>query len=148
VLVEELHKHIYLKSPFAQQQNASEHEMIELARLRRNRAESEGPAYGVRTACNCVTGNKNNIFTVDQSTSLLKITEEEVIVVFSRVFIFQLSEDLTTDPERNSPYYMRLLAESLHTLDRIPSALTSINNQIAIQLRNLIHETIAQVREA
>ena len=43
---------------------------------------------------------------------------------------------------------MRLLAESLHTLDRIPSALTSINSQIAIQIRNIVHESIASVREA
>jgi hypothetical protein len=42
---------------------------------------------------------------------------------------------------------MRLLAEALHTLDRIPTALSVINNQIALQLRAIIAQVTTTAKE-
>ena len=47
--MDELQKHIYLKSPFSQNTNAAnEHDLTDYAKLRRT---NDAPAYGVRNAC-------------------------------------------------------------------------------------------------
>ncbi len=56
-------------------------------------------------------------------------------------------EDMSKDNSLNSHYYMKLLAEALHTLDRIPTALATINNQIAIQLRVIIAQAMKIVKD-
>jgi hypothetical protein len=42
---------------------------------------------------------------------------------------------------------MKLIMESLNTLDRIPTALAALNNQVGLQLIEIINEIMEEVRE-
>eukprot|EP01119_Soliformovum_irregulare_P013829 TRINITY_DN3715_c1_g1_i3.p1 TRINITY_DN3715_c1_g1~~TRINITY_DN3715_c1_g1_i3.p1 ORF type:complete len:633 (+),score=197.06 TRINITY_DN3715_c1_g1_i3:83-1981(+) len=57
-----------------------------------------------------------------------------------------LNEDLTKDPRSDRNLYIRFIVEALHTVERLPTLLSSLTTQLSIQLRTIIEDCITQVK--
>lgn len=56
-------------------------------------------------------------------------------------------EDLTKSPLDDICHYMTVIVESLHIVDRMPTALSALNNQVGIQLIIITNDHMASVRK-
>ncbi|PRP74064.1 exocyst complex component 4 isoform a [Planoprotostelium fungivorum] len=58
----------------------------------------------------------------------------------------ELEDNLEEEAERDIQHFMAIIVDSLSILDRIPTALASLNNQVGIQLLSIINQLMDEVR--
>ncbi|KAF9921777.1 hypothetical protein FBU30_008177 [Linnemannia zychae] len=135
ILMEELHNHLYLKSPYC---------------------DSRWATYTTgQEACMSLITNPDTIETPDKlgglSSDRLKRTAgfqpkskpgNEV-----RLDDEMITEDLEANPEVDSAYYLEILVESLGLLGRFKEAIVTILQRVPLETYQLIDKTISEVNE-
>ncbi|CAO3612442.1 unnamed protein product [Cunninghamella echinulata] len=116
MLIEELHNHLYLKSPYcvnlwsdyiSGQQSLPE------------------PMLKPRSFTTKDGSDGQNLFAIDENDILI--------------------EDLDKNPETDSYYYMEIILESLAVLGDIPAAMETIQDRLPLEIHALFEKTIKQV---
>lgn len=129
ILIEELHNHIYLKSPYCDSR------------------------WNIYTQENEDFTNKEQAL-----EDKIKFELSEKSSTFSGSALlddflknFDGSEPLVEDPKKNSEadsfYYIRLIVESLANLNRLPSAFDLIHQRLPTELHKLVDKTIEEVNQ-
>lgn len=115
ILIEELHSHLYLKSPYCQDRWRAH------AKEQSNGASSEG---------------KDTVTPAVQP--LYQFLEDFDLSV-------PVIEDAARNPEADSFYYIQLLVESLNKMDRLDVAVNSIEQRLPIELFKVVDKTNNEV---
>ena len=117
ILIEELHDHLYLKSPYCQERwqiLAKGQGGIDNDKL--DKANTVRPFYEVL-----------------ESLASAKESRQPMI------------EDASRNPEADTFYYVELLVESLNKLGRLESAVNSIKQRLPVELFGIVNETNSEV---
>ena len=117
ILVEELHDHLYLKSPYCQE---------------RWQIFAKGPG-GIAKEKLDKANNLRPFYEVLESLASAKESRQAMI------------EDPTRNPEADTFYYIELLVESLNKLGRLESAVNSIKHRLPVELFGIVTETNSEV---
>ncbi|BFZ61179.1 exocyst subunit [Saitoella coloradoensis] len=135
VLVEELHNHVYLKSPYTEGMwEAWKTGQKDLPAVSRPSSASNGQITSAfqSTRQNRKLGSQN--------------TSNSGVVLFNDGEISQPpSETQTGNPETDSLQYIRLLVESLAALERLPKAFEVLSQRLPVELYQLVDKTIEEV---
>jgi len=115
ILIEELHSHLYLKSPYCQDRWRAH------AKEQSNGASSEGKD----TATPAVQPLYQFLEDFDLSVPVI--------------------EDAARNPEADSFYYIQLLVESLNKMDRLDVAVNAIEQRLPIELFRVVDKTNNEV---
>jgi exocyst complex component 4 len=115
ILIEELHSHLYLKSPYCQDRWRAH------AKEQSNGASSEG---------------KDTVTPAVQP--LYQFLEDFDLSV-------PIIEDAARNPEADSFYYIQLLVESLNKMDRLDVAVNAIEQRLPIELFRVVDKTNNEV---
>lgn len=129
IVIEELHNHVYLKSPYTT-----------------NRWSAY--VYGNDDFSNPerVLEDKVKFQMSESSTSY---SGSKLLDDFLSSFDpdTPMTEDPKKNPESDSFSYIRLLIETLASLNRLPSAFTIIHQRLPTELHKLVEKTLAEVRQ-
>lgn len=111
ILVEELHSHLYLKSPYCEERWKSH--------MKR------------------------------ESTNTGIDVDEQAIQEFLDVYDGSrpMQEDTTRNPEADTFYYIELLMESLHKMERLDVAIDAIEQRLPVELFRVVEKTIFEVEQ-
>ncbi|KAF3166266.1 hypothetical protein TWF788_000520 [Orbilia oligospora] len=120
ILVEELHSHLYLKSPYCDGRWKS------YSNQKDNKTSDQLLGGGVIPQAT-VTKRALDIFLETED-----LTKEMV-------------EDASKNIEAESLHYIRLLIESLHKLGRLPAALEQISQRLPVELNKVVEKTNLEV---
>lgn len=121
-MIEELHNHLYLKSPYCDtlwSAYIKDQQDLPLSTMKIKNPQNE-----------IVTGTQNNVkdlFTGDNANMII--------------------ENLEQNPEQNSYKYIEILMESLAVLGKVQDTLDAVQNRLPIEIYALVDRTIAQVEE-
>ena len=117
ILVEELHDHLYLKSPYCQERwQILAKGQGGIAKEKLDKVKTVRPFYEVL-----------------ESLAAAKETRQPMI------------EDTSRNPEADTFYYIELLVESLNKLGRLDSAVNSIKQRLPVELFGIVNETNSEV---
>jgi exocyst complex component 4 len=116
ILIEELHDHLYLKSPYCQ-------ERWQIL------AKGQGGLAKEKL-------NNNTVRPFYEVLESLAATKEAKL---------PLVEDASKNPEADTFYYIELLVESLNKLGRLESAVNSIKQRLPVELFGIVNETNSEV---
>ncbi|KAG0253263.1 hypothetical protein DFQ27_007510 [Actinomortierella ambigua] len=133
-LIEEMHNHLYLKSPYC---------------------DSRWSAYvagqeSLSSPDRGTSGLNNDPTKLGKySNERLKKTPGMRSKLGNEVRLDDevITEDLEMNPELDSEYYLEILVESLGLLGRFKDAMTAILERVSLETYQLIDKTIAQVNE-
>ncbi|KAF9973897.1 hypothetical protein BGZ73_002825 [Actinomortierella ambigua] len=133
-LIEEMHNHLYLKSPYC---------------------DSRWSAYvtgqeSLSSPDRGTSGMNNDPTKLGKySNDRLKKTPGMRSKLGNEVRLDDevITEDLEMNPELDSEYYLEILVESLGLLGRFKDAMTAILERVSLETYQLIDKTIAQVNE-
>ena len=117
ILIEELHDHLYLKSPYCQE------------RWQILAKGSGGIAAEKLDKLNTI----RPFYEVLESLATAKEAKQPLI------------EDASRNPEADTFYYIELLVESLNKLGRLESAVNSIKQRLPVELFGIVTETNSEV---
>ncbi|KAF3938669.1 hypothetical protein ABW19_dt0206120 [Dactylella cylindrospora] len=120
ILVEELHSHLYLKSPYTDTRWKSYSSM----------KENKTSDHLLGADLLAQTTNAKRAFDTFMDTE--DLTKEMV-------------EDASKNIEAESLHYIRLLIESLHKLGRLPAALDQISQRLPVELNKVVEKTNLEV---
>ncbi|KAI8063832.1 Sec8 exocyst complex component-specific domain-containing protein [Gongronella butleri] len=116
LLLEELHNHLYLKSPYCENLWSDyvpgQQDLPESIVKPRSFEEDNGA----------------------QAKDMLSMEENEV-----------LAEDVDKNPETDSYYYMEIILEALAVLGQVPEALLTVQERLQLEMHSLFEKTIKQV---
>jgi exocyst complex component 4 len=115
ILIEELHSHLYLKSPYCQDRWKAH------VKEQSNGASSEGKNTGA--------------LTVQPLYQLLDELDLSAPMV----------DDASRNPEADSFYYIQLLVESLNKMDRLDVAVNAIEQRLPVELFRVVDKTNNEV---
>jgi exocyst complex component 4 len=115
ILIEELHSHLYLRSPYCQDRWKAH-----------AREQSSGASVDAKD------GN------VPAVQPLWQYLESDLISA-------PTIEDPAKNPESNSFYYIQLLLESLHKMDRLAIAVNAIEQRMPVELFKVVDKTNNEV---
>ncbi len=129
LLVEELHNHLYFKSPYTQYRWCA--------------VRKTGSSSG--------SGGDNEKFQgylVNNDTSSGSTSENE----FERFLKKFQKENLTSEqmlpiPETDSFAYIQMLLETINSLNKLPAALESINRRLPMELNKLVNRCIIEIKQ-
>lgn len=117
ILIEELHDHLYLKSPYCQ-------ERWQIL------AKGQGG----------IAKDK-----LDRATTVRPFYEVLESLASARELKQPMIEDASRNPEADTFYYIELLVESLNKLGRLESAVNSIKQRLPVELFGIVNETNSEV---
>jgi len=120
ILVEELHSHLYLKSPYCDVRWKSYQAM----------KESRVPGIGSDSQGLFSAGSVKRPFQQFLDTEDLNT---------------EMVEDASRNIEAESLHYIRLLIESLHSLGHLPDALEEISQRLPVELNRVVDKTNMEV---
>ncbi|ORY92249.1 hypothetical protein BCR43DRAFT_508347 [Syncephalastrum racemosum] len=121
LLIEELHNHLYLKSPYCDTRWAAyvpEQQTLPESAIKPR-------SFGMSSSSNA-----------DQAEDMFAVDENDI-----------LREDVDKDPETDSYYYIEIIMEALAVLGDIPSALETMCERLPLEVHRLVDKTIGQVEE-
>ncbi|KAK3729276.1 hypothetical protein QZH41_008516, partial [Actinostola sp. cb2023] len=147
VLIEELHKHLYIKSCKPQQR--------EILMSGSSDNTTQRKPTRLKVAENVPTiqdpgGNFQKTHTRSASRSLMLEhgnSGSTDTITKAQYELPQLVEDLNVDPEEDSDHFMTLLIESLALLGKIPEAIETIKKRMKIEMSLIVHRATSQVIE-
>lgn len=117
ILIEELHDHLYLKSPYCQERwQILAMGQGGIAKEKLDKVNTVRPFYEVL-----------------ESLASAEQSKEPMI------------EDASRNPEADTFYYIELVVESLNKLDRLESAVHSIRQRLPVELFGIVNETNSEV---
>lgn len=116
ILIEELHSHLYLKSPYCQDRWKAH------AKEQSNGASSQGTTDNTGPAVQ----------------PLFQFLEDFDLSI-------PMVEDAARNPEADSFYYIQLLVESLNKLDRLGVAVNAIEQRLPVELFRVVDKTNNEV---
>ncbi|KAI9845876.1 MAG: hypothetical protein M1838_001506 [Thelocarpon superellum] len=119
ILIEELHSHLYLKSPYCQDRWKS----FALAESNVVKGEENQEPFVVPAA----KPLGSFLMNLDTSTPM--------------------SEDASQNPEADTFYYIRLLVESLHKLGHLDLAVDSIEQRLPVELFRVVEKTNHEIAQ-
>ncbi|ODQ52476.1 hypothetical protein SAICODRAFT_57779 [Saitoella complicata NRRL Y-17804] len=135
VLVEELHNHVYLKSPYTEG-------MWEAWKT----GQKDLPAVSRPSSAGNSQSTGALQFTRQNRKLGLQNTSKSGVVLFTDAELSQPpSETQTGNPETDSLQYIRLLVESLAALERLPKAFEVLSQRLPVELYQLVDKTIEEV---
>lgn len=139
ILVEELHEHMYLKSPYCQErwQALAKHQGSAAA------AGSGGDAAAGIFGDTMATGGGGSgggsggggAGSIVPFYALLEGTD----------FTQAVHEDPARNPERDTFYYITLVVESLNKLGRLEGAVEQLKQRLPVELFGVVAETVAEI---
>lgn len=115
ILIEELHSHLYLKSPYCQD---------------RWKAHVKGISNGA-----CSEGVDSPAPALQSMYSFLDSLDFDQVMV----------EDVGRNPEADSFYYIQLLVESLNKMGRLDVAVNAIEQRLPVELFRVVDKTNSEV---
>ncbi|KAI9843458.1 MAG: hypothetical protein M1837_006304 [Sclerophora amabilis] len=117
ILIEELHNHLYLKSPYCQDRWKS------------------------------VAQDQPNVLGSDGSKASPVIATEKPIYLFLEKLntVFPMTDDASRNPEADTFYYIQLLVESLSKMGRLDIAVDSIEQRLPVELFRVVDKTNDEV---
>ncbi len=123
LLVEELHNHLYLKSPYCEERWKGH--------MRRSAS-----ATGSTTL-------------VPSDSSASAIESERAIYTFLSTFDGSkpMQEDATRNPEADTFYYIQLLIESLNKMSRLDLAADKIEERLPVELFKVLERTLGEIEQ-
>jgi exocyst complex component 4 len=116
ILIEELHSHLYLKSPYCQDRWKAH------AKEQSNGASLEGKGDGLGPAVQ----------------PLYQFLDDLNLGI-------PMVEDAARNPEADSFYYFQLLVESLNKMDRLDVAVNAIEQRLPVELFRVVDKTNSEV---
>ena len=119
LLVEELHNHLYLKSPYC---------------------EERWKAHMRRSAPSSTDATAANISSPEDERALYRFLE-------SYDGSKPMQEDSTRNPEADTFYYIQLLIESLNRMDRLDVAADRIEERLPVELFKVLERTLSEVEQ-
>ncbi|XP_020899282.1 exocyst complex component 4 isoform X1 [Exaiptasia diaphana] len=145
VLIEELHKHLYIKSCKPRERprllSGSNDNNIpkkpKHLKVSDNLPSIQDPGGNFQKT-HARSASRSLMLENGNSTSTIPNQEREN---------FQHVEDLNVDPEEDSDCFMTLLVESLALLGRIPEAIDTIKKRMKIEMSLIVHRATSQVIE-
>ncbi|KAI0865091.1 Sec8 exocyst complex component-specific domain-containing protein [Xylaria cubensis] len=119
ILVEELHEHLYLKSPYCQERWQS------LAKNHHHHHDHGAYAQNYGDPAAAITPFHVVLDTLDLERPV--------------------AEDPSKNPEADTSWYIALLAESLNRLGRLEGAVETLSQRLPVELFSVVNETINDV---
>lgn len=120
ILVEELHSHLYLKSPYTD------------VRWKSYSSLKEGKNSDQLLGADLMAQPINAKRSLDTFIETEDLTKDMV-------------EDASKNIEAESLHYIRLLIESLHKLGRLPAALEQVSQRLPVELNKVVEKTNVEV---
>ncbi|KAF3925899.1 hypothetical protein ABW20_dc0104832 [Dactylellina cionopaga] len=120
ILVEELHSHLYLKSPYCD-----------------GRWNSYSNQAETKTSDQLLGDNVISQATITKRALDIFLETEDLTK--------EMVEDASKNIEAESLHYIRLLIESLHKLGRLPTALEQISQRLPVELNKVVEKTNLEV---
>lgn len=129
-LIDELHNHIYLKSPYS---------MDRLGHI--IASETEGATRTTTSSRSTFTKRPGTSGGANANTNNMGKKSDKPLMNEND----ELIEDLEINPEADSYYYMRILVESLRLLGKLPEALIALQQRIPMELYYLLERTVDEL---
>ncbi|CAK7228497.1 exocyst subunit [Sporothrix eucalyptigena] len=142
ILVEELHEHLYLKSPYCQErwQTLAKHQGAGSG----SSGSTSAGTVGVGTAPN-VTMLGSSIGAAPSVTD----TPANFVPFFALLDSMDVEHAVQEDPARNPEgdtfYYITLVVESLNKLGRLEAAVDQLKQRLPVELFTVVHETVNEI---
>ncbi|CAG8438987.1 8342_t:CDS:10 [Ambispora gerdemannii] len=161
VLIEELHNHLYLKSPYCasrwfrytKDQNSLPTPATDWSSEKESRKNSTGLSaknkknLSVNILATAAAPHSPKSPMPSPSPKPLNISpklQPHVIFIDDDEMI---TEDLDRNPESDSFYYIEIIIESLALLGLLPEAMEMITQRLPLELYQLVDKTVAEVEE-
>ncbi|KAG9307493.1 hypothetical protein G9A89_017323 [Geosiphon pyriformis] len=155
MLIEELHNHLYLKSPYCDSR---------WFRYSKDQDSLPTPDWGSvkearKTSYGLSSKNKKNLSVITVTTSTpprspkspMPMSSPKPISLSPNLpnNVFEedemITEDLDINPESDSFYYIEIIIESLALLGLLPEAMETITQRLPLELYQLVDKTVAEV---
>ncbi|KAF7732333.1 hypothetical protein EC973_005229 [Apophysomyces ossiformis] len=125
LLIEEVHNHLYLKSPFCDKRwTEYVHDQQQLPESP-IKPRSFGDVARTQDVSTSADEPDKDMFALDENDIL--------------------AEDPDKNPETDSYYYMEIIMEALAVLGEVPTALETIQERLPFEIHTLVDKTIAEV---
>ncbi|KAK3818886.1 MAG: Sec8 exocyst complex component-specific domain-containing protein [Benniella sp.] len=135
-LMEELHNHLYLKSPYCDSRwSAYTTGQEAFPTSVRGMFEGLGKDISKLGVSNDRLKRSAGFQTKSKPGNEVRLDDE------------MITEDLETNPEVDSTYYLEILVESLGLLGKFKDAMVTILQRVPLEMYQLIDKTIAEVNE-
>ncbi|KAL1895180.1 exocyst subunit [Sporothrix stenoceras] len=142
ILVEELHEHLYLKSPYCQE-----------------RWQTLAKHQGAGSGSSGSSGNSNSGSVGSPSVTMLGATmgatasasdtPANFVPFFALLDSMDVEHAVLEDPARNPEgdtfYYITLVVESLNKLGRLEAAVDQLKQRLPVELFSVVHETVNEI---
>ncbi|ERS95737.1 exocyst complex component 4 [Sporothrix schenckii 1099-18] len=152
ILVEELHEHLYLKSPYCQERWQT------LAKHQGAGSGSGGGAAAASTTTATAAGTRSSA-TPTPGVSVLGAsmgpaasaadTPANFVPFFALLDSMDVEHAVQEDPARNPEgdtfYYITLVIESLNKLGRLEAAVDQLKQRLPVELFSVVHETVNEI---
>ncbi|PVV01513.1 hypothetical protein BB560_004068 [Smittium megazygosporum] len=133
VMIEELHNHIYLKSPYC----------VQGVEPIASNSASNKPFLQKRKSEKATKREKRGSFTVAKSGMYIFAFDQTLMDFLIR--ILEISVETNTSLEADSFAYVELLMESLLVLNKVDDAIDAINDRVRWELSNVVDNAISEV---
>lgn len=151
ILIEELHNHLYLKSPYSEnrwKQHANQH-------VKGISRDDQSAAIGIGTlriyqahlqAAHGILGSRQLYQFLDQlDTDTLVRCSKAQFHLYAANHSLQVRDDPTKNPEADTFAYIQLLIESLNTLGRLDTAVETIAHRLPVELFRVVEKCSSEV---
>lgn len=127
ILVEELHDHLYLKSPYCQERWNC---------LAKTNKGNIGESNGSDNNWSAISGANGS-----PSTPVIPFQQLLDSIDFER----HVSEDPSKNPEADTFHYIMLLVEALNKLGRLESAVDTLKQRLPVELFSVVNDTVVDM---
>ena len=147
ILVEELHEHLYLKSPYCQErwQTLAKHQGAGGA----GKGFSFFSGSGTGSSKNGARGSGVPSVTIMGGAAAASDTPANFAPFFALLDGMDLQhavqEDAARNPEGDTFYYITLVVESLNKLGRLEGAVDQLKQRLPVELFSVVHETVNEM---
>ncbi|CAK7269680.1 exocyst subunit [Sporothrix epigloea] len=139
ILVEELHEHLYLKSPYCQERWQI---------LAKQQGGSSGPKTSTvagATSIPSATMLRASIGTTQLATGAPANVAPFFTLLDNMDVDHAVQEDPARNPEGDTFYYITLLVESLNKLGCLEAAVDQLKQRLPVELFTVVHETVNEI---
>ncbi|CAK7272361.1 exocyst subunit [Sporothrix epigloea] len=139
ILVEELHEHLYLKSPYCQERWQT---------LAKHQCASSGSGTSKAAGGGTVPGAAilGASLGATQSTPDAPANFVPFFTLLDNLdVVHAVQEDPARNPEGDTFYYITLLVESLNKLGRLEAAVDQLKQRLPVELFTVVHETVNEI---
>ncbi len=145
ILVEELHEHLYLKSPYCQERWQA---------LARHQGSGSGggsatSAAAASSSSGGAAGSRSLAPKPESSLTSPSLPDSHFLPFFLLLDGMDLEHAVREDPARNPEgdtfYYITLVIESLNKLGRLEAAVDQLKQRLPVELFGVVHETVNEI---